>query len=270
MLDKSFLEITLGYKIIEIFGTRIKIFLPTIEWMHEAKFYGELAYRKALERNIPANLELRIISNQESNFLEDYESEKKRIQIQFELINTVGKRKLIEKKLERLDHEYNRILYKKMRVESISAEGIRWRTESMFCFFKSIYTSNDSLLWSNYDDYLDDENHECRFLLFREYTKFCNSFDDVALRTIAKQSFYRSAWKSAIDSGASIFKDFKSMSVSALRLAYWMQLYSNVIANCSDITEEIIMDDNSFDRFVENQSNRHKPVSETGMQIDVI
>ena len=273
MLDKSFLEITLGYRIVEIFGSLFKIYLPTIEVMHEAKFYGELVYQKALKQNIPnssTDLESRIISDQEFSFLERYNAERKKTQIQLELINLVGRKKLIEKKLEKLDQEYNRILYKKAKVESISADGIRWRAESMYCFFKSIFSPTDQLFWESYDSYLDDEYYGRRSLLFHEFTNFCNSFNDKSLRTIAKQPFYRSAWNSAVESGASIFKDFKSMSVPALRLAYWIQLYSNVIANCSDITEEIIMDDDSFDRFVENQSNKHKPVSETGMQIDVI
>lgn len=236
---------------------------PSIEDKMYIDFIYEKEFNEAVSYKIPTEKEIIELAKKhgnwtdyEDNYINKYEEiieySKKRMK---EASSTIA-RKNIEKQLKQAEVNRKKIQEKYHELLNKSAESVARESQIVFLVSRITKKIDGTLLWQ------DINSSQDQFLIWnvvKAYHEINSKIDLKLIRKIARSPQWRLRWNISKDNCFSLFgKHIRDLSDIQTSLIYWSQVYDSAYQSMESPSEEIFNDDEKFDKWLEEQSIKHK------------
>lgn len=261
--EEVWLALVNGYWLEREGTVTYKLRLPTLEVLHEARCLAAtlegsvgLPTQADIEELLSGDL-----SDDDREFLEGYPVRRKDLEVRLGFVPDQFKGRLAQE-LAELEARYERLTGSRLGLLSHSIEWHQSQLESWILFLRCVTTLEGEPLWDSIDAMLDSHHAE-HAALFARFTGRCAELmQEKVLRGVAKDTHLRVMIKSLMESHVPVVADMRQSSPQLQRLLYYIHLYSNAIsASTEDVPQEVVDDDDAFDRWLENRHKRFEQSS---------
>lgn len=276
ILSPQWLDVLLGFRVVEVDDCLFDLLLPTLTILHESLFYirkisqegeGVIYKRDEIENN-----KSDLLPKTDIEVLETFDEKIATYNRDLEIQSNAGKRQMTRIRIRELTEQKEKIDIKWIKLLSMSDEGLSSTAQTHYCFYKCIHYHKDkTLVWDSFDDYLDDTDTTFIRKLMTLFLEFTNEFTDTELRKIARISFYRVMDQISKEHFIAPFESMADMSIESMKLLYWITYYNNALQNTSEECPiGVLEDDEAFDAWVDRQKKSiSDPVSEVSSSSNV-
>lgn len=269
ILSPQWLEILLGFRVVELDGILFDLLLPTLSVFHESLFYTR-QISSAEEGTIYKKEEIEsykseLLSESDVEVLETFDEKIATYKRDLEIQTNAGKRQMTRLRINELTRQKQKIDVKWIKLLSMSDSGLASTVQTHYCFYKCVrYHEDKSPLWDSFEEYLNETDAIFIRRLMSLFLTFTNEFTDTELRKIARVSFYRVMNQISKEHLIAPFNSMSDMSIEAMKLLYWITYYTNALQNASEeCPPDILEDDEAFDGWVDRQrKNISSPIEE--------
>lgn len=140
---------------------------------------------------------------------------------------------------------------------SISAEAYAHEIRSLGFIFCSAYDDQERRLWDNWNTFLNEADDLLVSNIMIGLRKI-HTFSVKEIRKIARSPSWRFRWNGAKHIGDLFGKPIGEFDAEQQSLLYWSQVYDSVYESMERPPEEIINDDESLDKWFEDQNRKDK------------
>lgn len=165
--------------------------------------------------------------------------------------------KILSNKIKKLEDKLSNMIAYKQDLDSCSAEKHAEEISNRHMIHLSATDKFGKRLWEEDEDFLNCTDEKLIYNLTINYYKN-NFLSDKQLRKIARSGVWRYRW-SASKNGESLFgKPISEWTSVQNHLVYWSQYYDYIYENPDRPDDATIEDDDSIDRWMENESKKNK------------
>ena len=259
MLSPDWLEILMGYRVVEVEGVKYDILLPTLSIIHESLFYTRKA-EDGIKSTSFSEVEIdelqdQILTDEDIEFIDSFELKLAEYKRDLEIQTNAGKRQILRNRIKNLEEKKDNSDLEWQKIRSFTREGFGSLIQTHYCFSRCVRLHDtEEPLWVTYNEFLDDNRGSLTRELMSLFMNYTTEFTDSRLREIAKDGFYRIISQVMKDNIVTSFSSAKDISMAAIKLLYWIQYYSNTLQYSSEeCPPDIIEDDDAFDLWAERQ-----------------
>lgn len=237
--------------------------IPSIEDRIYMDFLYEQEFNKAIIYKIPTEKQIieeakknGIWTTYEDSYINNYDNiikySKQRMQ---EAVSTI-ERKNIEKQIKQSEINRKKIQEKYNELLNRSAESIAREAQVVYLISKITRTSNGNLLWEHINECKDQV---LIWNAIKIYHEMNSKIDIKLIRQIARSPQWRLRWNISKKNILSLFgRHIKDLSDIQTSLIYWSQIYDSAFESLESPSDEILNDDDQFDKWLEEQAAKRK------------
>jgi hypothetical protein len=238
---------------------------PTLRDRNWIEFIYQEALKEAFslgvfsERELKKELELRYIwGPRDEKVIEEVQEGIKKIDTELEAVpkNSRGYKRLVQIKYgqaKRLEEVFK----KKDKAFEVTAERYADMIKLSSIVFCSTYNENECRHWEDWDSF----NKEKDVVLISNIAlNVCNYqyFSEKDIRAMARSASWRTLWNSSKTIGGLFDKPLIELDIEQKALLYWSNIYDSVYEAYERPSDDIIMDDEKLDRWIDSQCKKKR------------
>lgn len=238
---------------------------PSPIYNQMADFYYKRCLKEAIEEGLPTldNLkktveERNLFTQRDKDKLEELENKLKGQE--FLLMKTTkipANRDRIKGNIKRIKDDIAKIKYKKEKIYSLSAERKAGEFKLHYLTWLGTYRPEnaDKRFWGEYEEFLNEKDFLFRETCFLEYVLFFHGIDVSTMRFIARSTYWRIIYVTALKTGESVFgRPIGEYTIDQKSVMYWSHYYQSIYEMPGDDRPppDIIEDDDALDAYMKD------------------